>query len=236
MPTLPACRGEVMATKPAIAPGTAPNLSSNLMRVLSLPWLDRSIAAVACVPLAYGVYYRYTHFGHGLPLIAAVLNTSICVITMVIRRPPKRVTPNPWYWLLAFVASYWLVFIIFFLQKGSPLAANWATDYLAILGLAVVLWARFSLGRNIGLVPAQRELVHTGAYAFMRHPVYTGVLITSAAFVLRAYSPLNALLMGLGVFWFIPVKSLVEEEFLRHDPQYATYMQRVRARWIPFVI
>ena len=64
----------------------------------------------------------------------------------------------------------------------------------------------------------------------------TGILLTSISFALRAYSPLNALLIGLGVFWFIPVKSLVEEDFLRHDPQYAAYMQRVRARWIPYVI
>jgi len=224
-----------MATQRA-SPKVAPNLSSNIIRVLAQPWLDRTIAAVACVPISYGVYYRYTHFHHGLPLIASMLNTVILIITMVIRRPPKRVTPNPWYWLLAFVASYWLVFILFFLQKGKPLAANWITNSLAILGLAVVLWARFSLGRNIGLVPAQRELVHSGAYAFMRHPVYTGLLVTSIAFVLRAYSPLNALLMGLGVFWFIPIKSLVEENFLCADPQYAAYMQRVRARWIPFVI
>ena len=35
--------------------------------------------------------------------------------------------------------------------------------------------------------------------------------------------------MGLGVFWFIPIKSLVEEDFLRYDPQYAAYMQRVQA-------
>jgi protein-S-isoprenylcysteine O-methyltransferase Ste14 len=225
-----------MATQLTIAPTTAPNLSSNVIRVLSLPWLDRTIAAVACVPIAYGVYYRYTHFHHGLPLFASVLNTVVLIVTMLIRRPPKRVTPNPWYWLLAFVASYWLVFIIFFLQRGNALVANWITNALAILGLLVMLWARISLGRNIGLVPAQRELVHSGAYAFMRHPVYTGLLLTSTAFVLRAYSPLNVLLMGLGVFWFIPVKSLVEESFLRHDPQYAAYMQRVRARWIPFVI
>ena len=225
-----------MATKPAIAPGTAPNLPSNLIRVLSLPWLDRTIAAVACIPLVYGVYYRYVHFHHGLPLIASVLNTSLLILTMVVRRPPKRVTPNPWYWLLAFVASYWLVFIIFFLQKGSPLVANWLTDSLAVLGLVVVLWARISLGKNIGFVPAQRELVSNGAYAYMRHPVYTGVLITTIAFVLRAYSPLNVLLLGLGAFWFIPIKSLIEESFLRHDPQYAAYMQRVRSRWIPFVI
>lgn len=206
------------------------------MRVLSDPWVDRTIAAIACVPLVYGVYYRYEHFHIGLPLIAAVLNTLILVVTMVIRRPPKRVTPNPWYWLLAFVASYWLVFIIFFLRKGMPLAPNWLTDSIAMLGLLVVLWARLSLGRNIGFVPAQRELVRTGAYAFMRHPVYTGVLLTHTAFVLRAYSPMNAVLMGLGVLWFIPIKSLVEEDFLRADPQYAAYMKRVRARWIPFVV
>jgi len=225
-----------MATKPAIAPGTAPNLPSNLMRVLSLPWLDRTIAAIACVPIAYGLYYRYTHFHHGLPLFASVLNTVVLIVTMLIRRAPKRVTPNPWYWLLAFVASYWLVFIIFFLQRGNALVPNWITNSLAILGLVVMLWARISLGRNIGLVPAQRELVHSGAYAFMRHPVYTAFLLTGTAFVLRAYSPLNVLLMGLGVFWFIPIKSLVEENFLRADPQYAAYMQKVRARWIPFVI
>jgi protein-S-isoprenylcysteine O-methyltransferase Ste14 len=221
-----------MATKQAIAP----NLSFKVIRVLSIPWLDRTIAAIACVPLLYAAYYRYQHWHHGFPLIAAALNTLILVVTMIIRRPPKRVTPNPLYWLLAFVASYWLILILGLLQKGRPLAANWITDVIAMLGLLVVVWARLSLGRNIGFVPAQRELVHGGAYAFMRHPIYTGMLLTHIAFVLRAFSPLNALLMGLGAFWFIPVKSLVEEDFLRTDPQYAAYMQKVRARWIPFLI
>jgi protein-S-isoprenylcysteine O-methyltransferase Ste14 len=225
-----------MATNQTVSSSAVPNLSFSIMRVLSDPWVDRTIAVIACVPLAYGVYYRYEHFHIGLPLIAAVLNTLILVVTMVIRRPPKRVTPNPWYWLLAFVASYWLVFIIFFLRKGTPVTPIWVSDSIAMSGLLVVLWARLSLGRNIGFVPAQRELVHTGAYAFMRHPVYTGVLLTHTAFVLRAYSPMNAVLMGLGVFWFIPIKSLVEEDFLRADPQYAAYMKRVRARWIPFVV
>lgn len=225
-----------MAANEVFAPVRASNLSSNVIRVLAQPWLDRTIAAVACVPLVYGSYYRYTHSHQGLPVIASVLNILILVVTMVIRRPPKRVTPNPWYWLLAFVASYWLTVAIFFLQKGTPLVANWISDSLAILAFAIAVFARLSLGRNIGFVPAQRELVHRGAYAFVRHPVYTGILVSSVSFILRAYSPLNLLLMGLWVFWFIPVKSLVEEDFLRHDPQYAAYMQRVRARWIPFVI
>jgi protein-S-isoprenylcysteine O-methyltransferase Ste14 len=225
-----------MATHRAIAAATAPNLSFNLIRILSLPWLDRTIAAIACFPLVYLAYYRYAHWHHGLPLLASALGVVILVGTMIIRRPPKRVTPNPWYWLLAFVATYWQILVLGLLQLGRPLVANRITDVIAILGLLIVIWARFSLGRNIGFVPAQRELVNSGAYAYMRHPVYTGGVLTSLAFLLRAYSPQNALLLGLGVFWFIPVKSLVEENFLHADPQYAEYMRKVHSRWIPFLI
>jgi protein-S-isoprenylcysteine O-methyltransferase Ste14 len=225
-----------MPINQAFVPVTAPNLSSSFIDVLSLPWLDRTIAAIACVPLLYLAYYRYEHWHHGLPLLTSALGVLILVATMIIRRPPKRVTPNPWYWLLAFVATYWQILVLGLLQQGRPLVANWITDTVAILGLLIVIGARFSLGRNIGFVPAQRELVNSGAYAYMRHPVYTGGLLTSLAFALRAYCPQNALLLGLGVFWFIPVKSIVEENFLRADPRYASYMRTVRARWIPFVI
>jgi protein-S-isoprenylcysteine O-methyltransferase Ste14 len=219
-----------------MATASAPSVSFNLVRLLSLPWLDRTIAAIACVPLVYLAYYRYEHWHHGFPLLVSALNVLILVLTMVIRRPPKRVTPNPWYWLLAFVATYWQILVLGLLQQGRPVASNLITDAIAGLSLLIVVWARLSLGRNIGFVPAQRELVHSGAYAFMRHPVYTGGFLGSLAFLLRAYSPQNALLLGLGVFWFIPVKSMVEENFLRADPQYAEYMRRVRARWIPFLI
>ena len=225
-----------MATNQALPSARTSNLSLNLIGALSSPALDRTIAAIACVPLVYLAYYRLQHWHHGFPLAAAAFNVLILVVTMVIRRPPKRITPNPWYWLLAFVATYWQLLVLGIMQQGRPLASNAMTDVIATVGILIVIWARLSLGRNIGFVPAQRELVHSGAYAYMRHPVYTGMLLTNAAFLLRAFSPLNALLLGLGAFWFIPVKSLVEEDFLRADPQYAEYMRRVRARWIPFVI
>jgi len=225
-----------MSTNQAVAPANTPNLSFTLIRILAIPWLDRTIAAIACVPLAYLAYYRYQHWHHGFPLLAAAFNVLILVVTMVIRRPPKRVTPNPLYWLIAFVATYWHILVLSFLQQGRPLVSNSITDAIAALGLLVFTWARLSLGRNIGFVPAQRQLVDSGAYAYMRHPVYTGGLLTNLAFLLRAFSPLNALLLGLGIFWFIPVKSLIEEDFLRADPQYAEYMRRVRARWMPFLV
>lgn len=209
---------------------------SSLDQILSLPWLDRTTAIIACVPVVYLLQHRLQHWHLGIPLITYVLMTLLLIATMIVRRPPVRVTPNPLYWLLAFVATYWSVLTLSLFQPGTPVAAQWITDGLAILGFLITIWARLSLGRNIGFVPAQRQLVSPGTYAFMRHPIYTGGLFLNTAFVLRAYSPRNALLLALGIFWFIPVKSLVEESFLRQDSQYAAYMKQVPARWIPFVI
>lgn len=205
------------------------------MQVLSQPWLDRTIALIACVPLLYLTYYRYTHMGLGIPVVSFATGTFICFLMMITRRPPKRVTTNPLYWLLAFVATYWAVITVGVLQTGHPLVSKHISDALAIGSLLVTAWARLSLGRNIGLVPAQREIVTGGAYRYMRHPIYTGLFLASIAIASRAYSPRNVLILGLGIFWFI-VKSVVEENFLRVDPQYAAYLQRIRSRWIPFLI
>jgi protein-S-isoprenylcysteine O-methyltransferase Ste14 len=133
-------------------------------------------------------------------LITSALGTLILIGPMIIRRPPKRVTPNPWFWLLAFVASYWQLLVVCLLQQGCPLAPNLVTNSITILGLLVIIWARFSLGRNIGFVPAQSELVRRGAYAYMRHPVYIGGFFTSLAFLLRAYSLPNLLLIAWAFF------------------------------------
>ena len=132
------------------------------------------------------------------------------------------------------VASYWQLLILGLIQRGQPLVPSRVSDAVAICSLVMIVWARLSLGRNIGFVPAQREIVTSGAYRYMRHPIYTGIFLASIGVSLRAYSPRNLVLVSLGVSWFL-VKSIVEENFLRADPQYAAYMQRVRARWIPFV-
>ena len=225
-----------MTGQQAVAEVAAERRSFNFNRVLGLPWLDRTIALIAIVPIVWLTYYRLEHWHLGLPLILSAAVNLLLIGTMIIRRPPVRVTPNPFFWVLAFVATYWPVMILTLVQQGRPMAAKWVTDGLAIIGFAITVWARLSLGRNIGFVPAQRKLVSTGAYGYMRHPIYTGVLFLYAAFALRAYNSRNVLLFALGVFWFIPVKSLVEESFLRQDPEYAAYMRRVRARWIPFVV
>jgi protein-S-isoprenylcysteine O-methyltransferase Ste14 len=205
-----------------------------LLQVLANPWLDRTIAAIACVPFAYYSYYRYRQIGNAVPLVSLWIQSLLLIIPMVSRRPPKRITPNPTYWLLAFVASYWLL-MPSLAGPGRSLVSAGVANALAFSSLIIAVWARLSLGRNIGFVPAQRDLVAHWAYHYVRHPIYTGVFMSYLAFALAVYSPRNLLIAGLGILWFV-VKSFVEEDFLRMDPQYAAYMQKVRARWIPFVL
>ncbi len=224
-------RGEIMSAGPILRARPA----TLFLTVLGRPWLDRTIAFIACVPLLYLTYARYQHMGIGVPLVSFSIGTLTAFVTMIIRRPPKRVTPNPVYWLLAFVATYWALLTIGLMQKGQPVVPRLVSDAVAICGLAVIVWARLSLGRNIGFVPAQREIVISGAYRYLRHPIYTGLFIGSLGVALRAYSVRNVMILALGVLWFL-IKSIVEENFLRADPQYAAYLERVKSRWIPFVV
>ena len=203
--------------------------------VVTDPRVDRVVAIVASVPFAFLIYYRFVHQGGlTLPWIAMTANMVLLIVTMAARRPPVRVTTKPLYWVTAFVATYWSFMMLGFTEKGIPIAPTVLSDGLAIVSMVIALSARISLGRNIGFVPAQREIVTSWAYAIVRHPVYTALFISIASFLLRAYSPrnlaINAIFGGLFV-----VKTFMEEDFLRADPTYARYMKSVRWRWVPGV-
>src|SRR5215471_309353 len=109
-----------MSSSPAPANAPAPLF----LQVLGQPWLDRTIAFIATIPLLYLAYYRYQHMRLGIPLISFVIGTLVVFLTMIIRRPPKRVTPNPLYWLLAFVATYWNILTLGLIQPGQPLVSS----------------------------------------------------------------------------------------------------------------
>src|SRR5215469_18163272 len=205
---------------------------SRFMEFLSTPWVDKTIAVIAVTPNCLELYHRYTDAN--LTFVRGVLGIQviILVITMVIRRTPVRVTPNPWFWLLAFVATYGVFTFTAFTPNGHPIVPLIVSDALAVVSAVVFIFARLSLGRSIGFVPADRGIVTRGAYKFVRHPIYTGAFLAMLALALRSYSRLNVLLAATIIALFM-IKSVIEEHFLKDDPTYAVYLQRVRWRWFP---
>ena len=53
---------------------------------------------------------------------------------------------------------------------------------LVALGLGLAIWARAHIGRNWGLPMSRKaypELVTSGPYAVIRHPIYVGILLAA---------------------------------------------------------
>src|SRR5262245_24244336 len=62
----------------------------------------------------------------------------------------------------------------------SHLALAWAAAAFTAIGIGFAIWARVSLGRNWSPRPAMKEhheLVTTGPYAYVRHPIYAGIML-----------------------------------------------------------
>jgi protein-S-isoprenylcysteine O-methyltransferase Ste14 len=209
-----------------------PTIGMRFMEMLYIPWVDKTIAVIAIVPNAIGLYFRYTNSNLNFVRAVTGIHVLILIVTMIFRRTPVRVTPNPWYWLLAFVATYGIFVFTTFGQTGVPLVPTVIPDVLAITSAALMIYARLSLGRSIGFVPADRGIITRGAYRFVRHPIYTALFLSLAALTLRSYTPLNAA-AALTIFALFVIKSIVEERFLSKDDAYAEYRRRVRWRWIP---
>ncbi len=202
------------------------------MDLLVIPWVDKTIAIVASLPFAFELYRRWV-VGHvNFPRAVLGLQLFIIIVLMVLRTTPVRVTPNPWYWLLAFLTTYATLGFSAFAGQGESLISPIVGNGVAIVSVIIIVYSLLSLGRNIGFIPAQRKVVTRGAYRFVRHPIYTGSFVSLFAFVLRSYSLLN-LTMAVVLIALIMLRGVVEERFLREDPGYAAYLQEVRWRWFP---
>src|SRR5215469_4282897 len=202
------------------------------MDLLVIPWVDKTIAILASIPFAVELYNRWV-VGHvNFPRAVLGLQLLVIIVVMVLRTAPVRVTPNPWFWLLAFVTTYATLGFSAYAEQGVTLISPIVGNALAVVSMIIIGYALLSLGRNIGFIPAQRKVVTKGAYGLVRHPIYTGTFVSLFAFVLRSYSVLN-LTMAVVLVALLMIRGIVEERFLREDAGYAAYLKEVRWRWFP---
>jgi protein-S-isoprenylcysteine O-methyltransferase Ste14 len=117
---------------------------------------------------------------------------------------------------------------------GSGLLPDSVTAIVSSAGVCLVIAGKLTLGRSFGIVPANRGVVDKGPYLLVRHPIYTGYLITHIAFVLAYPRPWNiavVILSDAALVW----RALFEERVLRHDERYRAYCGRVGWHLVPGV-
>ena len=113
----------------------------------------------------------------------------------------------------------------------------WIGIVVLLAGVAFAVWARVHLGRNWSgtvTVKEDHELIRTGPYAYVRHPIYTG-LITGLIGTAICSGTLHAALGAAIIAAALYVKSRTEERFMRETfpGQYQKYCEEVPAL-IPF--
>jgi protein-S-isoprenylcysteine O-methyltransferase Ste14 len=176
-----------------------------------------------------------------------IVFVAVWVITPLVFRRPERWTVRSvgTRRRLALGARVWILtaIVVFALRREAvhpyqfPHPVRDVGAVICVAGIAVAVWARIVLGRSWGMpmsTHSEPTLIRTGPYAYVRHPIYSGLLLAMVG---------SALATGLG--WLIALavttvyfvyalrieESDLRASFPRDYPDYAAHTKRL----IPFV-
>ncbi len=122
--------------------------------------------------------------------------------------------------LLLFLAYLFRIPAIdFSLHKGL----QWFGLGFTVLGFFIAVGSVFALRKSLSVFPSPKvhaELIESGVYRFIRHPIYTGILFTTAGYAVYSGNGLRFLvfLALCALFWF---KASYEEKLL--SKKFANY-------------
>jgi len=139
---------------------------------------------------------------------------------------------------LSYALPVWAAAYLLFAAKSLPGWWNaevfsnrpwlgWLAVAITAVGFAFSIWARAYLGSNWSgavTIKVDHELIRTGPYRLVRHPIYTGILVAAFGTAL-AYDRWRVVIV-LPVLWLaFTIKRLKEEQFMRQTfgSQYDDY-------------
>ncbi len=164
-----------------------------------------------------------------LPIIAQEL---LLVALFLTRRRATTNSARPLEWAVGVAGT-----VLPLLLRPTAAASSfvWLGQSLQFLGVVAAVIALAFLGRSIGVVPANRGVKTAGPYLLVRHPMYAAYLVSYTGYLICYPDPRNGLLLATTLAAVV-LRARFEERFLSRDPLYQDYLQRVRWRFVPFVL
>lgn len=104
-------------------------------------------------------------------------------------------------------------------------------------GFALAVWARLHLGRNWGMPMSLKEgheLVTTGPYRYVRHPIYSGILLAFLGSALVAGRMWLPVFIGFGIYFVYSARTEEGLMLQRFPQEYPQYKKRTKAL-LPFI-
>lgn len=109
---------------------------------------------------------------------------------------------------------------------------------LCAAGVAFAIWARAHLGRNWGMpmsVKEKPDLITTGPYRRIRHPIYTGILLAMFGCLVTAGFMWLIWLLLFGGYFLYSAQKEENRMTLQFPNDYGAYQKRTWM-FVPFVV
>jgi protein-S-isoprenylcysteine O-methyltransferase Ste14 len=156
------------------------------------------------------------------PAASRILRVLIFLVAIVLLSTAR--IPLPWLYVQLWPQGLW---------------PFWLGAAVTIAGLLFAVWARVHLGRNWSrsvTIKQDHELIVTGPYALVRHPIYTGILagFLGMAIAIAQVRGLIVFVLILLAFW---MKLRMEEQWMRSQfgEEYAAYAHQTAAL-VPYLL
>lgn len=132
---------------------------------------------------------------------------------------------------------FFIVILFDFLDVSLGINNIYSGIIIGLIGIVILILSLLQLNKNLSPFPTPLEngqLITTGLYSVVRHPIYFGILILFLGYSLYANS-LFKLLVVLALAVLFHFKSEYEERLLvKKYPDYSNY-QKKTAKIIPFI-
>jgi protein-S-isoprenylcysteine O-methyltransferase Ste14 len=176
-----------------------------------------------------------------------VLILASAGLALLTRHSLQRFRSHGLYRFFAFVAVSVLVLLNLEHWFNEPFTLRQIVSWLLLLvsivmstyGVISLRRGRLESGRKDATllgIEKTTELVTTGAYRFIRHPLYSSLLFGALGIMLKHVSWQSTLITGIIVFFTIMTARMEETENIQYfGDDYCSYMKRTKM-FIPFLL
>ena len=165
-----------------------------------------------------------------------VLLTAIQLLVMMnmlaFRGRAKQADRSVRVLLVSWVGNFLPFTLVLNASDQHDISAAIAIELVAVI---LSIWAALSLRTSVSIAPGNRGVKTGGAYRWVRHPMYTSVILGQLGLLIQYPSAVNVTIFSISIaFKLLMIRN--EERLLNGDPAYSQYRARVPMRFIPGVI
>jgi protein-S-isoprenylcysteine O-methyltransferase Ste14 len=164
--------------------------------------------------------------------LSVIAYLAILAATVIVRMRPMAKARGAEPRISALIGTFLITVVVLFPRRELSLTAGCVSTLLVLVGNALTVFVLMRLRGSFSIMAEARQLVTSGAYRFVRHPLYLAEEIATIGSVMQFLSIWTTMLLVAQIAF--QLRRMRNEETLLTEvfPDYATYREKT-ARIIP---